>query len=67
MMRELCLFAEKKKVDRLVVKLTKPQIAALTICKQLGFHEELPTPELTPNQNGEILDFIMTTTKVKDF
>ena len=67
MMKELCLLAEQNKVDRLVVKLTKPQIAAQTICKKLGFHEEPPTPGLTPNQNGEILDFIMMTTKVKDF
>ena len=67
MMRELCLLAEQNKVDRLVVKLTKSQIAALTICKKLGFHEEPPTPGLTPNQNVEILDFIMMTKKVKDF
>jgi L-amino acid N-acyltransferase YncA len=67
MMRELCLLAEQNKVDRLVVKLTKPQVAAQTICKKLGFHEEPPTPGLTPNQNGGILDFIIMTTKVKYF
>ena len=52
LMRELCFLALQNNVDKFLVKLTKPQIAAQAICKKLGFHEELPTPGLIPIQNG---------------
>ncbi len=67
LMRQLCFLATQNNVDELLVKLTKPQIAAQTICKKLGFHEELPTPGLIPNQNVGAQDFTVMAIKVKDF
>jgi len=66
-MRELCLLAAQNNVDKFIVKLTKPQIAAQAICEKLGFHEEPPTPGPIPNQNVRAQDFIIMAIKAKDF
>ena len=67
LMRELCLLAAQNNVDKFLVRLTKPQIAAQTICKKLGFHEELPTPVLIPNENRGAQDFTIMAIKARDF
>jgi L-amino acid N-acyltransferase YncA len=67
LMRELYLLAAQNNVDKFIVKLAKPQIAAQTICKKLGFHEEVPTPGLFPNQNVGTQDITIMTIKAKDF
>lgn len=67
LMRELCLLAAQNNVDKFIVKLTKLQIAAQTMCKKLGFREELPTPGLIPCQNVGAQDFTIRAITAKDF
>ena len=67
LMRELCLLAAQNNVDKFLVRLTKPQIAAQAICKKLGFYEELPTPGCIPNQNERAQNFIIMAIKARDF
>lgn len=67
LIRKLCLLATQNNVDELLVKLTKPQIAAQTICKKLGFHEKLPTPGLIPIPNVGAQDFTIMAIKARDF
>ena len=67
MLRELCFLAAQNNVDKFSIMLTKPQIEAQTICKKLGFHEEIPTTGLAPNRNKGVQDFTIMAIKAKDF
>ena len=67
MMRELYFLAVEKKVEKMVVKMMRPQIAALTICRKLGFREELLIPDYVRDLAGETQDLIIMTCDIKDF
>jgi len=66
-MRELCLLAEQKKLEKIVVKMTRQQIAARTICRKLGFHQELIIPDYVRDLAGETQDLVIMTCDIKDF
>lgn len=67
MMRELYFLAVEKKVEKMVVKMMRPQIAALTICRKLGFRKETLLPDYVRDLAGETQDLIIMTCDIKDF
>lgn len=66
-MRELYFLAVEKKVEKVVVKMMRPQIAVRTICKKLGFHEELLIPDYVRDQTGKSQDLVIMTCEINDF
>jgi len=66
MVRELYFLAVEKKVERVVVKMMRPQIAAQRIFRKLGFREELLIPDYVEDQSGEKQDLIIMTCNIKD-
>lgn len=66
-MRELYFLAVEKKVEKAVVKMMRPQIAARTICKKLGFREELLIPDYVRDQTGKSQDLVIMTCEINDF
>ncbi len=66
-MRELYFLAAEKNVQKLVVQMMRPQIAARTICRRLGFHEEHLLPDYVKDITGTIQDLIIMTCDMKDF
>jgi len=66
MMRELHSLALKKDVDKIVVKMMKPQKGAINICKKLGFHMETVIPNYVWDQADEPQDLVIMTCKPKD-
>jgi RimJ/RimL family protein N-acetyltransferase len=66
MMRELHFLALKKDIDKIVVKMMKPQVGAINICKKLGFHEESIIPSYVWDQADEPQDLVIMTCKPKD-
>jgi len=67
MMRELHLIAVEKKVEKVIAKMMKPQIAARTICQKLGFREELIIPDYVQDQAGKTQDLVIMICDIKDF
>jgi len=67
MMRELYFLAVQKKVEKIIVKMMRPQIAARTICRKLGFREELLIPDYVRDLTGETQDLVIMTCEIKDF
>ena len=66
MFRELHSLALKKDVDRIVVKMMKPQKGAINICKKLGFHKETIIPNYVWDQADKPQDLVIMTCKPKD-
>jgi ribosomal protein S18 acetylase RimI-like enzyme len=66
MVRELYFLAVKKKVEIVVVKMMRPQIAAQRIFRKLGFREELLIPDYVQDQAGEKQDLIVMTSNLKE-
>ena len=65
MFRELHSLALKKDIDKIVVKMMKPQKGALSICKKLGFHRETVIPNYVWDQADKPQDLIIMTCKPK--
>ncbi len=65
-MRELYFLAIEKKVEKVVAKMMKPQVAARTICKTLGFHEELVIPDDVKDQTGKSQDLVIMTCNIQE-
>lgn len=63
MMREIHSLAMKMDVEKVVVKMMKPQKGAINICKKLGFHKETTIPNYVWDQVGEPQDLIIMTCK----
>jgi L-amino acid N-acyltransferase YncA len=61
MMRELHSLAMKKDIDKIVVKMMKPQKGAINICKKLGFQKETVIPNYVWDQADEPQDLIIMT------
>jgi GNAT superfamily N-acetyltransferase len=57
--RELFHVASSHRVDRIVVRLMRPQAGAHRIFKRLGFHEEFLIPEHVRDQTGAWQDLII--------
>ncbi len=65
-MRELYFLAMEKKVEKVIAKMMKPQVAARTICKKLGFHEEAVIPDYVRDQTGESQDLVIMTCDIQE-
>jgi L-amino acid N-acyltransferase YncA len=59
MARELYHLAASEKVEELIVKMMRPQIAARKIFRRLGFHEEILMPEYVKDLEGKKQDLIL--------
>jgi RimJ/RimL family protein N-acetyltransferase len=57
--RELFYLASKRRVDRVVARLMRPQVGAHRIMRRLGFHEEFLIPEHVRDQDGNWQDLII--------
>ena len=66
MVRELYFLAVEKKVELVVVKMMRPQIAAQRIFRKLGFQEELLIPDYVRDQSGATQDLIIMKCNIKD-
>ncbi|UCE40801.1 MAG: N-acetyltransferase [Candidatus Aminicenantes bacterium] len=64
--RELHSLALKKDIDRIVVKMMRPQKGAINICKKLGFHKETVIPNYVWDQADKPQDLIIMTCKPKN-
>jgi len=65
-MRELYFLAIENKVERVVAKMMKPQVAARTICKKLGFHEEVLIHDYVKDQTGKSQDLVIMTCDIQE-
>jgi len=66
MMRELYHLAVEKGVETVVVKMLRPQKAAINICHKLGFHEEVIIPGYVSDLDGQIQDLIIMKSNIQD-
>jgi len=67
MLRELYLLAVEKKVERVVVRIMRPQRAARAICHKLGLREEVVLPDYVKDTTGKKQDLIIMTGEMKEF
>lgn len=66
LVRELYFIAVEKRVELVVVKMMRPQIAAQRIFRKLGFREELLIPDYVLDQTGKKQDLIVMTCNIKE-
>lgn len=59
MARELYSVAAKVKVEEIIVKMMRPQVAARLIFRKLGFHEETLLPDYVKDISGRRQDLIL--------
>ena len=59
MARELYALAASERVEEIVVKMMRPQKAARSIFRRLGFHEEIMLPEYVKDLSGKLQDLIV--------
>jgi len=67
MLRELYHLAAEKKVERVVVRIMRPQKAARAICHKLGLLEEVVMPDYVKDTTGKKQDMILMTGEMKEF
>ncbi len=67
MLRELYHLAAEKKVERVVVRIMRPQKAARAICHKLGLREEVVLPDYVKDTTGKTQDMIIMTGDMKEF
>lgn len=65
-LRELYLIAVDHKVQKIVVKMLRPQMAARKICKKLGFREELFLPAYVKDQDKKDQDLLIMTCNIDE-
>ncbi|MDH7513154.1 MAG: GNAT family N-acetyltransferase [Clostridiales bacterium] len=65
-MRELYFLAAEKNIERLVAMMMRPQKAAQTICRRLGFREEALLPDYVKDLSGKTQDLIIMFCDLKD-
>ena len=63
---ELYLLAQKEKIEELVVKMMKPQKAAISIFHKLGFHHDIVLSEYVKDQHGHKQDLIIMRCSLKE-
>ena len=59
MARELFSIAAEEQVEEIMVKMMRPQIAARSIFRRLGFHEETLLPDYVKDLSGQKHDLIL--------
>ena len=59
MARELYTLAASHKVEEIVVRMARPQVAARNIFRKLGFREEFNVPGLVKDRSGASQDLIL--------
>jgi len=64
--RELYFLAAERKVDRIVVRMMRPQAGAHRIFRRLGFVEEFLIPEHVRDQDGTWQDLIIMRCNLED-
>ncbi len=64
--RELYLLAISEKVEEIIVKMMKPQVAAINIFKRMGFKQETVLPEYVKDLEGTKRDLIIMRCNVND-
>ena len=57
--RELYLLAISEKVENIIVKMMKPQVAAINIFKRMGFKQETVLPDYVKDLEGTKRDLII--------
>jgi ribosomal protein S18 acetylase RimI-like enzyme len=67
MMRELYLLAHEKKVELVVTRIMRPQLAARNICRKLGFREELMIPDYLRDLTGATQDMVLMAADMQEF
>ncbi len=67
MMRELYLLAHEKKVELVVTRIMRPQMAARNICRKLGFREELMVPDYLRDLTGATQDMVLMAADMQEF
>lgn len=67
MMRELYFLATQKKVEMLIVRMMRPQKAVRSICRRLGFREELLIPDYLHDLSGATQDMVVMTCNMQEF
>ena len=66
LVRELYFLAVANNVEKIVVKMMRPQISAQKIFRKLGFREEHLIPDYVKDQSGKKQDMIIMTCNIKD-
>lgn len=66
LMREIYCLALRKNVDMVVCWLMKPQIAAQSLCRKMGFKGETILPSYVRDQAGEMHDLVIMKAKLTD-
>lgn len=66
MARELFHRASQQRVDRIVVRMMRPQVGAHRIFRRLGFNEEFLIPEHVRDQDGTWQDLIIMRCPLED-
>jgi L-amino acid N-acyltransferase YncA len=66
MARELYLLAASAKMEEIIVKMMRPQEAALSIFQRLGFHEEASFHDYVQDQAGKKQDLILMRCDLED-
>jgi RimJ/RimL family protein N-acetyltransferase len=66
MARELFLLAAEHRVERIVVRMLKPQEAAVNIFRKLGFRDEFTIPEHVRDRDGQWQDMIIMRCNLDD-
>lgn len=61
MAEELYYIATKKHLEKIVVQMMRPQVAAHKIFRKLGFHEEVIMPQHVKDMKGQSQDLIHMT------
>lgn len=67
LMRELYFLAARKKVEKLVVRMMRPQEGARKICRRLGFHDETILPDYARDVTGKPQDLVIMTCNMNEF
>ena len=65
MARELYWLATSARVEDIVVKIMRPQLAARKVIKRLGFHEEACMPDYVQDTKGKKHDMIIMRCKLQ--
>jgi GNAT superfamily N-acetyltransferase len=65
-MKELYCLSLRHKVETVVVWMMKPQAAALSLGRKMGFHDECVLPSYVRDQKGEMHDLIILKGKTEN-
>ena len=66
MARELFMLAAEHRVDRIVVRMMRPQKGARRIFRKLGFQDEFVLPKHVRDQSGEWQDMVIMRCNLED-